>query len=302
MSGTAAKALYTRRAKHFDREATGHGRVVRRCGRLRLAAFALVVTGVWLLWTGRTSGGGALAGIATLAFVVFVARQRAARVRERRAQLKADFNRRGTARIERRWCCLPEPGGPESPKDHNYAHDLDLGGHASLWHLIGICGTEPGRETLLAWLLSGASPATVANRQGAVAELAAAHDFRDALAAEALLLNAADGRQPPAAARPRPAGSAAAFLRWAESKPWLAGRPWIRVAAWVLPSLNLLALVLIALGVVPAPALAWSLLVSGTVLFSVRKAVSAAFSQADDGESRIRLYGPGLRPAVPFHL
>lgn len=307
--------VYGERAERFDRESAARQKTVRLYGRLRLALFTATMAGAWWLFaTGRVTPAWLLLAAAAALFPVFVARQRAARRRMRRAELMADFNREGIARIARSWPDLrpwpdaPAPPGLAPPRDHDYADDLDLHGHASLLHLVGVCGTSPGWRTLQAWLLEAAYPDTVALRQEAVAEMAEAVDFRDRLAAEGRLAAEA---QPAAKARPAripvsarpvtppPAGVSpdapeAAFLRWAEGEPWLPGHNWLRAASYLLTPVNVAAIILYTLGAVPLPALVGPLILSTVVVTLRWKEIHGVFDEADDGESGVRCYGPLL--------
>ena len=284
-------ALYQDRARRFDREAAERARTVRLHEQLRLVVFAVTAIGAWFL---ISQGHGQAAWLfmagAAAAFVILVARHRASRRRLRRAELMADFNREGIARVERRWSGLPRLSSPAALGNHDYADDLDLHGHASLLHLAGVCGTAPGWMTLDSWLLTPADPETIALRQEAVREMAAALDFRDRLAAEARLMEGDSTRV------------MEGFLRWCESGSWLSGRAWLRAAAIVLPPVNLATIVLYSLGTVPVAAVAWPLLVSVLVLAPVWKGINRAFSDADDGESGVRRYGPllGLLADAPL--
>ena len=278
---------------------------MRGYGRLRLALFAAVVAGAWWFFaSGRNTVAWLLLAAATIVFALLVARHRTARREMRRAELMADFNREGIARIERRWDGLrpaPDSAAPrevdgrdrEHPRDHDYAVDLDLLGHASLLHLIGVCGTAPGWKTVQQWLLAAADPDTVALRQEAVREMAGALDFRDRLAAEAQLMVPPQRANAAGAADPE-SRSTHAFLRWAEGNPWLSGHRWLRVASFLLPVANLVGITLYSLGAVPSPALAWPLVISTLVLAPRWKAIHRVFTEADDGESGVRRYGPLL--------
>lgn len=272
-------ARYAERARRFDREAAERAGAVRLHERLRLVVFAATGVGAWLLVSqGRGQAAWLLVAGAVAVFAVVVARHSAARRRVRRAELMADFNREGIARVERRWFGLPRSFSPAAPPNHDYAADLDLHGHASLLHLAGVCGTAPGRATLWSWLLTPADPATIVLRQEAVREMAGAFDFRDRLAAEARLTKGASMPE------------VEDFLRWSESPGWLPGRTWLRAAALVLPPVNLTAIILCALGTAPAAAVVWPLLISALVLAPAWKAINRTFSEADDGESGVRHY------------
>ncbi len=254
--------------------------MVRSLERLRLGVFVATGAGAWLLISqGRGQSAWLLVAAAVVAFVIVVARHRAARRHLRRAQLMAEFNREGIARVERRWSDLPQPFSPPVPRNHDYADDLDLHGRASLLHMAGVCGTAPGRATLRSWLLAPADPRTIALRQEAVREMAGAFDYRDRIAAEARLMNS-DSME-----------DVQGFLRWCENPGWLSGRTWLRAAAILLPPVNLAAIILYSLGMVPTAAVAWPLLLSALVMAPAWKAIHRACSEADDGESGVRHYG-----------
>ena len=299
---------------------------MRLYGRLRLALFTAAIPSAWWLFAaGRDTAAWLLLATIAFAYAILVLRHRVARREMRRAELMAEFNREGVARLDRHWPGLEPPPGLAAPRDHDYAADLDLFGPASLLHLIGVCGTAPGWRTLRAWLLGRADPDTVALRQAAVSEMAGALDFRDRLAAEARLLDpptatapgrpsplralglpAAFGNPDPAAApdSPTPANDPAdPFLRWAEGDPWLPNHPWLRIASYLLPAANLTAIVLYSIGAVPIPALGWPLVISMLVLAVKSRAVHQVFAAAHDGESGVRQYGPLLAhlAAAPLH-
>ena len=265
--------------------------MVRLLERLRLVVFVATGVGVWLLISqGQSAATWLLVAAAVAAFAALVARHWAARRRLRRAELMADFNREGIARVERRWSDLPRSFSPAVPHNHDYADDLDLHGHASLVHLTGVCGTAPGRSTLWSWLRAPADPETIALRQEAVREMAGAFDFRDRIAAEARLMNGDSMEE------------VEDFLRWCESPGWLSARTWLRVAAVLFPPVNLAAIVLYSLGMVPTAAVVWPLLVSALAMAPAWKAINRACAEADDGESGVRHYGSllGLLADAPL--
>ncbi len=325
-SAEAPTALYADRVRHFEAKVADKTGSVRLYGRLRLATFTATIVGGWLLFSsGRGTAAWLLTAGGILAFAVLVARHRVARRRLRRAEFMADFNREGIARIERRCSGLPpvpDVAAPEAhdhaaASAHDYADDLDLYGRASLLRLAGVCGTEPGWKTLQSWLLGPADRATIARRQEAVREMSGAYDFRDRLAVEARLMHDGHGASGPGATGPRRGGDPSggllfpspatrdeeAFLAWAESGGWLSERPWLRAVAFVLPALNVTAIVLYSLGMVPVPALAWPLLISSIIVAQGWKGIGRTFGEADDGESSVRRYAPlfGHVASAPLH-
>lgn len=57
------------------------------------------------------------------------------------------------------------------PKEHFYANDLDIFGHASLYQYINRTGSEMGSSTLADWLSNPAESETILKRQEAIKEL-----------------------------------------------------------------------------------------------------------------------------------
>jgi len=305
-ASTAPAAVYAERAERFDREAAARTATVGAYGTWRLVLFAAAVVGAWWQFaSGNGAAAWAVLAASAVAFTVLVVRQRAARHRLRRAEFMADFNRAGIARVERRWADLPPAPRFTAPGSHDYATDLDLYGDASLLRLVGTCGTAPGWRTLQSWLLGRADPETVALRQEAVREMAAAMDFRDRLAAEARLAATATPGQDaltPGQEAPTPVTATAShpndpdppterFLRWAEGDSWLRNHRWVRITALVLTPVNLAAIALYVVGAAPTAAPAWTLLVSVLVRTLRRKAIRQVFAEAGDGESGVRRYG-----------
>jgi hypothetical protein len=179
-------ARYEERAARYAAAREHAARQSRRIARFRLATFlpgaALIVWGVSrglpaIGWIGAAALLGAFA-----ALVVWHAR-----VDERVAWFDAlhTINLYGIARITRAWERLPAAEAPARTDltDHPYAGDLDVFGRASLMQWLGPAATAAGTATLESWLLNPADPATVRGRQGAVLELAPAHDWREEFAA-----------------------------------------------------------------------------------------------------------------------
>ena len=223
-----------------------------RVANLRLVAFAAAaVAGAWGLW-GRANLGWVLAAALLIIFVALAAyHSRLGRERARWATLLA-IQEEAIARIDRRWDNLPQRWTPPVPADHPYAGDLDVVGHASLFQLLDTTATRMGRETLAAWLLAPAAPASAGARQGAVAEFATRLDERQELAVRGRV--AANDEADPAP-----------FLAWAEGLDSLTDHVWLRWYAWLGP-LALLALALASLwGVVAYPLWVIPLLANLTV-------------------------------------
>ncbi|MBL0202418.1 MAG: hypothetical protein IPP81_20355 [Chitinophagaceae bacterium] len=72
------------------------------------------------------------------------------------------------------------------PKEHFYANDLDIFGHASLYQYINRTGSEMGSGSLAAWLSIPAEPETILKRQEAIKELVKQSAWRQELQAYGL--------------------------------------------------------------------------------------------------------------------
>jgi MutS domain V len=178
-----------------------------RISRLRLAS---VVPGIALLVMAgaRTFSAAALIAGLVLLLIFLVLVVWHAKVEQRVAWHEAlrTVNLHALARIARAWDRLPPADDPPPDIEHHpYAQDLDLFGRASLLQWLGPAATAAGARTLQQWVLAPASAPEIAARQRAVAELAAAVEWREYFAAHGRL--AAGVRR----------AELEAFLRWAES-------------------------------------------------------------------------------------
>ncbi len=76
-----------------------------------------------------------------------------------------------------------DEGKAHTQKDHFYANDLDIFGHASLYQFLNRTSSEMGGNALASWLLHPASPQIIAERQLAIKELATQTNWRQELQA-----------------------------------------------------------------------------------------------------------------------
>ncbi|MEZ6088262.1 MAG: DNA mismatch repair protein [Pirellulaceae bacterium] len=132
------------------------------------------------------------------------------------------------ARLDRRWADLPVFTLPEEADwlDRNsraVAKDLDLFGVGSLYQLISLAATQPGKLTLARWLCEPALPESAIARNQAVMELASYQTQR-----EAFYARARDVAEMTA--------SPENFTQWATDPPWLAGK-----RSWMLPLARVIA-------------------------------------------------------------
>jgi hypothetical protein len=231
-NGAAIETTYRQRADGFLAAERRYALQERMVMHLRVAVFALAVVLFIVAWNSRqplwwcVAGGAAICG-----FSAAVAWHDYIRTQMLRNGLLRQINQQAIARLHRRWNELPETRVAVPPQHLAVAADLDLFGHASLFHLLCSASTPLGIRVLRDWLLEPAAPEEIKRRQLAVAELAPHLDLRQTLTLEGRLL-ADRGR------------TAERFVEWAESGPWLVSRPWLRslcrgaaVAAVLIPLL-----------------------------------------------------------------
>ena len=203
----------------------------------------------------------AIAGVATVAFVALVVRHRRLKAGMRRAEVGAGLARLGALRLWRQWDeiadqhaalgysdALLDPGGA-GVDGHAYAEDLDVFGPASLRALLGPTPSPTGVRSLRRWLGEPSAPREVARRQSAVRSLAVDFAGREALATEALLVDAVDDR------------AWRGFLDWLREEP-VFGTTLPRWAPWVarvLPAVTILLFVLQSGLGLPLSRLSWGI-------------------------------------------
>lgn len=174
--------------------------------RLITAAIALglaapVMRGLWSAWV--------LAGPG-VAFVLLAIGHARVFTELERARWSVRWYERGLARLSGRWAGQGADGA-RLITDCPEARDLDLLGAGSLFQRINTALTDAGQATLAAWLTTGAAPEPLKARQAAVAELAPALAFREALAVAAAGADVSRTSRLDAWARAPRAG----FPRWA---------------------------------------------------------------------------------------
>ena len=269
-----------------------------RLGSVRAATFIASAAGMilWDILTGIAANVALGLGLLLLAaFVAQVVIHRRVRRQERWQATLRHLCAEGIARVDRAWDdldeMLPERESRAHSVDpeHPYAHDLTVQGRASLRRLFGPVTTEPGRRTLLRWLLEPASPSVATARAQAARELA--HRLEDRLTLSA------HGRHAPVAdplALDR-------FLGWAEAEAWTLEMSWLRTAALMLPLALIAAIVLDAF--MGAPPL-WLLPGLGQlwVLRKVTSRLGADFANVEAMGPALAAYVPQLEQLVSWPM
>ncbi len=269
--------LYEERRRRFAAEAEALDRRSRRIADARLAAFLLFALGFLAPVLGAPQGlSWGLAAGALAAFGGLVAFHHRVDLQRRRADDSCRINQEALSRLARDWDDVPEPRRAAGAAP-DFARDLGLFGHASLWKLLGTVSTPPGRTTLERWLRSPAPRAEVGRRQQAVRELAPRLEARQELQRRARSMDKLD----PDCGR---------FLRWAEGGRWLAPRTALRWFARTSPPLVLALIGLATAGLLPHHLWLLLALVDLAVAYRVSSEIHAVFGRVSSGEGEFRNY------------
>ncbi len=138
--------------------------------KARLLCFALLVAAAWLSFGTRALPRWSVVP-PTLAFAVLVVVHDRILTREGRASRMRRFYEDGLARLDDAWAGRGDTGERYRDPEHPYAPDLDVFGPGSLFELLATTRTSAGSDRLASWLLEGAAPDEIRERQAAVDEL-----------------------------------------------------------------------------------------------------------------------------------
>jgi hypothetical protein len=236
----AIEASYNRLVEQFAAAEDFYARRERLVMNLRVATFFIAVALFVVGWNSKNSRPWYIAGgLVICGFPVAVAYHEHVRQQLLRNGILRQINQEAIARLHRRWPGVPRTSVAVPPQHRALADDLDLFGHASLFHFLNQAGTPIGIRQLRDWLLTPATPDEIRRRQQAAIKMAPHLDMRQKLILEGRLLS--------------DRGEAIQrFIDWAEGPPWLAARPWL---AWLCRGLAvsfLLAIIMGCAGVLPA--------------------------------------------------
>jgi len=174
------RATYRRRFDERSRALDQWTKRDRRVADARLVAFAAALVLGIAIYNGLRVSPWWLA-VPGAVFVALVLAHEPIRRAGDRARRAVDFYAKGLARLDGRWAGTGVGGLDYLDREHPYAADLDLFGEGSLFELLCTARTRAGEEALAAWLLDPATPATILDRQRAVAELRPRLDLREDL-------------------------------------------------------------------------------------------------------------------------
>ncbi len=224
---SAPVAWYHDRRDRFRAEAVELAARAARLANVRLLLFlGMAASAIWAYWSDPPLALilWAIAAVLLVGFIILVGRYRRVERRRRHLTGLADLADEALLRIARDWKALPLRHDDRADPSHPYAGDLDLLERGSLLHLVESVGTRVGADTLQRWLLAPAEPATIRERQAAVAELAPLAEWRE----ELIWRGRATGTPSP---DPEP------FLAWAEDAPFLVERQALLWGARISPPL-----------------------------------------------------------------
>lgn len=268
-----------------DELAEDRRRLSRRWDRFanaRLAVFgAAVLCAGWGIWQRAIVG-------AALALILFVSFAWLVRCHDRIDQQKIRceelwrINDEAIKRLNRAWNDMPLRHTVAARPDHPYADDLNLFGHASLFHILDSGATPMGEMTLSQWLLEPATPEVIRRRQASVVELAPHVAFRDELVVRLRLqdLNKPD---------PEP------FLAWAEGDGLLLHSPVLIWIARMSPLLCLVSALAQVSGFFPYPAWIIFITVDIALIRAFGRRPGEILSQISSQEGALHNYVAGLQ-------
>ncbi len=186
MAATPAET-YQSREKTFAAEEDTLSAQSDKLSNLRLCSFLAAVAlgsiaSIWVKNQVLTALLFLLTFVCLAAFVHFVIRHLRLDRTLRRARLLKELNQQHTHRLDRKWSELPVPLSPEALEEQAVARDLDLFGHASLFHLLNTQRSPQGRAALAEWLVEMPEPSQAEARYQAAKALAPHIEWRQELA------------------------------------------------------------------------------------------------------------------------
>ena len=179
---------------------------------------------------------GPIAAIIFVVFVLVALYHEGLETKMRQGKILITMHRESLARIARQWNSIQMPKITIPDWFAATSKDLDLLGDSSVFKLLGTTRTPLGTETLKNWIIEGALPAEVADRQAAVAELTPQFDWRLKFRFECEQLG--DSQSGPSQ-----------FVDWAESPSWFAGQDWVIWIARLTSAASIVGLVGVVAGI-----------------------------------------------------
>lgn len=226
-SGNGASARYADQLATIDSELQDHQATDGHLGGVRVALFFVFVIGLAFAVSTQQTFWAIVALASLLAFLVVVVRNETVRNQINVLQNRTRTLRRLVRRLDRDWKSLAnDPLGTLDTSSNSdsglrldsrqkaLAGDLDLLGDASLFQLVSMAATMPGRRTLADWLTRPVLPPVAMDRHRAVETLAPFRDERIRFYTLAREVGTSTGDPD-------------SFVGWASGPLWLPGRRWL---------------------------------------------------------------------------
>jgi hypothetical protein len=180
--------------------------------------------------------------------------------------LLLDINRQELQIADGKYNNLPD-GKELLPALHDYAHDLDIFGRASIYQYINRTTSEQGQQTLSRWLLHPLTHDVITDQQKAVKELSEQYEWRQQLHAYGLANKVTNNTQE-------------RINNWQKEPDRFAASHW-RWVRFVLPAIILAALVCTLLDILPSPLFFGLFFIFLLIGLSISRKVNPVYLQLD---------------------
>jgi hypothetical protein len=232
---------------------------------LRLGTFLATVVMTWLLW-------GQGWQIAILVFIVLfgvflfvVSKDLANKDAIENATLLTRINQLELSALNHQFIDFPD-GHQWQPEQHDYAHDLDIFGRASLFQYINRTSSEQGGWLLSRWLLAPASSGIIDDRQKAAKELSQQKAWRQQLQAYGI-------------SKPLTRATEKNITEWLKEKNIFINNSLWKIVRFLLPAVSFAVLILHIAGIIPPGGFYTLMLLFLAISFSISKYIMPAYNR-----------------------
>jgi hypothetical protein len=152
---------------------------------LRLCSFLAAIAAAWITWPLGLAITGLSFAILFGIFIFFVSKDLANNNALEHTRLLIQVHEQELAALKHHYTHFAD-GLQWKPETHDYAHDLDIFGRASLFQYINRTTSQQGSRLLAQWLLSPSPTTDIIQRQKAIQELRDKKDWRHQLQAHGM--------------------------------------------------------------------------------------------------------------------
>ncbi|RYF90613.1 MAG: hypothetical protein EOO03_03310, partial [Chitinophagaceae bacterium] len=177
-----AKEFYSTRLNQLTAQQSKLLRKKNNFAWLRLANILLLIAAIYFTWPMGWAYVAVSVVVLLILFAQIIYRDLANRAAIAHNQQLININQNELKALAHEYFQF-ENGSEFSPKEHLYANDLDVFGHASLFQFCNRTVSEMGAAQLAQWLLRPATAGEILQRQEAVKELAEKHTWHQNLQA-----------------------------------------------------------------------------------------------------------------------